>query len=183
MAILNRFNAKSSKVPKVHANRGKRSTQSHHFWPLDFRRSTQRRAQNAREIFNKIIHKSMTTVHQHLSKSFLREFFKKTTHRVRTFIMATKQQVGLNDNVKASTDQATKPSIIVVGLSLLHRFICLCVRFILVKVHGEHGPSMPPIDDLLLLESASSIAEKIRTKKVSSEQKGDVPFDNHRLII
>lgn len=170
MAILNRFNAKSAKVPKVHGRREKRSTQSHHFWLLNFRRSTQRRTQNALEIFNKVLHKSMKSAHQHFSKNFLREFFKKTTHQIRTFIMATKQQVGLNDNGKASTDQAAKPSIVLVGLSLLHRFICLCVRFILIKVHGEHGPSMPPIDDLLLLESASSIAEKIRTKKVSSQR-------------
>lgn len=81
--------------------------------------------------------------------------------------MATKQQIGLGGNANDSTNPAAKPSIILVALNLLHRFICLCVRFVLVKTHGEHGPSMPPIDDLLLLESATSIAEKIRTKKVS----------------
>lgn len=80
--------------------------------------------------------------------------------------MATKQQFGLNDNVKSPTNQVDRPSIIVSGLNLLHRFICLCVRFVLTKTYGEHGPAMPPIDDLLLLESATSIAEKIRTKKV-----------------
>lgn len=81
--------------------------------------------------------------------------------------MATKQQAGLN-NVRDTADGTVrKPSVLVVALNLLHRFFGLCVRFIMVKRHGEHGPSMPPIDDLLLLESASSIAEKIRTKKVS----------------
>lgn len=81
--------------------------------------------------------------------------------------MATKQKIGLIDNFKNPTDQVQKPSIILIVLNLLHRFFCLCVRFILIKIHGEHGPSMPPIDDLLLLESATSIAEKIRTKKVT----------------
>lgn len=84
--------------------------------------------------------------------------------------MATKQQVGLSPSSAkeaADSSQLQKPSVFVVALNLFYRFFGLCVRFILVKVHGEHGQSMPPIEDLLLLESATSIAEKIRTKKVS----------------
>lgn len=87
--------------------------------------------------------------------------------------MATKQQVGISTNAKDAANEALqtqKPSLFVVALHLLHRFFCLCVRFVVVKVHGEHGEPMPPIDDLLLLESATSIAEKIRTKKVSSSE-------------
>lgn len=33
--------------------------------------------------------------------------------------------------------------------------------------YGEKGESMPPITDLLILDSASSLATKIRTRKVS----------------
>lgn len=80
--------------------------------------------------------------------------------------MATKQQVGLNSNTKESVE-LQKPSIILVALNLIHRFVCLCVRFILTKVHGEHGPSMPPINDDILLQSATSLAEQIRNKKVN----------------
>lgn len=51
-------------------------------------------------------------------------------------------------------------------LNLLHRYICIFVRLLMVKLYDERGQSMPPIDDRLLLESATSIAEKIRTKQV-----------------
>ena len=39
-----------------------------------------------------------------------------------------------------------------------------------MKLYDERGQSMPPIDDRLLLEPATSIAEKIRTKQVSAVQ-------------
>lgn len=115
--------------------------------------------------FTKVFRKSMTTIRQQFDVNFLKSFFKETTHTIRKFIMATKQQVGFGG--RETADAVQKPSIILVALNLIHRFLSLCVRFVLVKVHGEHGPSMAPIDDLLLLESATSIAEKIRTKKVS----------------
>lgn len=167
MAILSRISGKSQ-LPKVHAkSKIYSTTKPHNFGLLHLRRSTRRRAQNALGIFNKVLYKSMISVRQQFNKGFLNEFFKKTTQKIRTFIMATKQQVGLGDSVKDPTNPVEKPSIILIGLNLLHRFFCLCLRFILNKTHGEHGPSMPPIDDLLLLESATSIAEKIRTKKVS----------------
>lgn len=91
--------------------------------------------------------------------------------------MATKQQVGFSGNA----DTLEKPSIVVVALNLLHRFLCLCIRFVLIKVHGEHGQSMPPIDDLLLLESATSIAEKIRTKKVNTLIRYDSYNVSHKI--
>lgn len=53
-------------------------------------------------------------------------------------------------------------------LNVLHRYMCHIVRFVMVKLYGKHGESVPPIDDKLLLESATSIAEKIRTKQVSN---------------
>lgn len=41
-------------------------------------------------------------------------------------------------------------------------------RIVFTLFYGKRGYSMPPITDLLLLESATSLAEKIRTKKVKS---------------
>lgn len=108
----------------------------------------------------------MTIFRRQFYENYLKTFFKATTQSFRKLTMATKQQVGIASSTKETTD-IQKPSIIVVALNLFHRFVCLCVRFVLVKVHGEHGPSMAPIEDLLLLESATSIAKKIRTKKVN----------------
>lgn len=154
-------------MPKLQATGGKQPIRSKYFRLLHFRKATRYRIQNALRVFNKILQKSMTTVRRQFTGNFLNQFFKKTTHNIRTLTMATKQQFGLNDSVKNETDHVERPSILLIGLNFLSRFLCLCVRFILIKRHGEHGPKMPPIDDLLLLESATSIAEKIRTKKVS----------------
>lgn len=52
-------------------------------------------------------------------------------------------------------------------LILLHRYLCVFLRLVMVKFYDERGQSMPPIDDRLLLEPATSIAEKIRTKQVN----------------
>lgn len=122
--------------------------------------------QNANEKLRQLLQKLLNTVQRPFFGNFFKKLFRNTTQNIRKLMMASKQQIGLNANHKESTD-VQKPSVIVVALNLLHRFFCLCVRFVLIKVHGEHGPSMPPIDDLLLLESATSIAEKIRTKKVN----------------
>lgn len=51
-------------------------------------------------------------------------------------------------------------------LNFVHRLICSILRFSLAKVYGKHGKSMPRIVDPLLLESATSIAGKIRTEQV-----------------
>lgn len=53
---------------------------------------------------------------------------------------------------------------------LLHAVVEVIVRCFFRLLYGRTGQKMPPIRDLLLLESASSIAYKIRTKKVSSMQ-------------
>lgn len=49
---------------------------------------------------------------------------------------------------------------------ILHSFIEVIMRFLLKLVYGGPGERMPPIKNLLLLESASSLALKIRTGKV-----------------
>lgn len=58
----------------------------------------------------------------------------------------------------------------------LHRYLCAFIRFIIVLFRGERGQSMPPIDDRLLLESATSIAEKIRTKQVNKANRSKCLF-------
>lgn len=51
-------------------------------------------------------------------------------------------------------------------LKILYAFVQVVVRFLLKIVYGGPGQKMPPVKNLLLLESASSLALKIRTKKV-----------------
>lgn len=53
-------------------------------------------------------------------------------------------------------------------IHFLHRYFCIIVRYFMVKIYDERGQKMPPVDNPLLVESATSIAEKIRTKQVSS---------------
>lgn len=49
-----------------------------------------------------------------------------------------------------------------------HKFLALVVRWFLRTIYGEHGAKMPPIRNLILMESASSLAQKIRTRKLTS---------------
>lgn len=60
-----------------------------------------------------------------------------------------------------------RPSVIAIMIHLFHRFVCKMFRFIFLVIYGAHGKSMPSIDDPLLLDSASTLAEKIRTKQVN----------------
>lgn len=51
--------------------------------------------------------------------------------------------------------------------NLLQRFLSVFLRFLFKNViYSEKGQSMPPIKNLLLLEPATVLAMKIRTKKV-----------------
>lgn len=52
--------------------------------------------------------------------------------------------------------------------SFFHRVLCLVFRVMVTWIYGAKGKSMPPINDLVLLESASSLAHKIRCKKITS---------------
>lgn len=49
-----------------------------------------------------------------------------------------------------------------------HKFLALVVRWFLRTIYGEHGKKMPPIRNLILMEPASSLAQKIRTRKLTS---------------
>lgn len=51
-------------------------------------------------------------------------------------------------------------------VNVIQRFISVVARFIFMLMHGEHGKVQPPIRNLILLESATSLAHKIRTRKV-----------------
>jgi len=53
-------------------------------------------------------------------------------------------------------------------LNIGHRLVAVFVRYLLVFIYGEKGESMPPIKNLILLDSATTLAYKIRTKKISS---------------
>lgn len=164
MAILKRVIGKKSLVT---AGFKKQKPSFIQQWSSRIQRSL--RSQNAFGKFKKILRKSVTALRQTFYKIFSKEFFRSTAQSFRKLKMASKQQIGICSNVKDASD-VQKPSVILVALNLFHRFLSLCVRFVLAKVHGEHGPSMAPIDDLLLLESATSIAEKIRTNKVNIRQ-------------
>lgn len=53
--------------------------------------------------------------------------------------------------------------------NLFQQFLEIFVRFLFKNVfYGDKGKSMPPIKNLLLLEPATVLAMKIRTKKVRS---------------
>lgn len=99
--------------------------------------------------------------HQKLKQLLLSSVMSASTYNTK---MAATSSV-VSTSVDPST--ATKPSILLVTMNFMHRFLMLCVRFVLAKYYGEHGESMPAINDLILLESATALAEKIRTKKVS----------------
>lgn len=51
---------------------------------------------------------------------------------------------------------------------LIHRFLCIISRFIFRKIYGEKGEKVPPVKNLLLLDPATVLAMKIRTRKVTS---------------
>ncbi|XP_058837567.1 fatty-acid amide hydrolase 2-A-like [Topomyia yanbarensis] len=53
-------------------------------------------------------------------------------------------------------------------VNIVHKFLLLLTRWILRFIYGEHGQKVSPIRNEILLESASSLALKIRTKKLTS---------------
>ncbi|EEB15591.1 glutamyl-tRNA amidotransferase subunit A, putative [Pediculus humanus corporis] len=62
----------------------------------------------------------------------------------------------------------TKSQILVVGLKVFFETVQLIVRAILWLIFGGKGEKLPPINNSLLLCSATSLAHQIRTKKVTS---------------
>lgn len=62
-------------------------------------------------------------------------------------------------------------SIIKSMITITHRLLIVFVRYFLTFIHGEKGASMPPIKNLILLDSATTLGYKIRTRKVSALSK------------
>lgn len=75
------------------------------------------------------------------------------------------------DTKKMDNKAIEKPPASVIGqiikifIHFTHRLFTIFLRAILWRLKGK-GQSMPPIKDLVLLETATSLAIKIRTKKV-----------------
>lgn len=68
-------------------------------------------------------------------------------------------------NVKMGTRSR---SIVKTAISITHRLLTVLVRTFLTFIYGEKGNSMPPIKNLILLDSATTLGYKIRTRKVCS---------------
>lgn len=66
----------------------------------------------------------------------------------------------------ANNNKSTFRHLVKQTLKILHGLIDVLFHWLFGLVYGKNGKTMPPIKDLLLLESASSIAFKIRTGKV-----------------
>lgn len=90
-------------------------------------------------------------------KTFRKKMDKKPNNINKSFA------IGTDDLCK----RKKKPSFLKNVINLAHRFACIFVRFLLDYFYGK-GKSMPPIKDLTLLESATSLACKIRNKKLTS---------------
>lgn len=70
---------------------------------------------------------------------------------------------------KSKMTDVKKRSLIKTVINIIHRFIVIIGRFIFKNIiYGEKGRQVPPIHNLLLLDPASVLAMKIRTRKVSS---------------
>lgn len=56
---------------------------------------------------------------------------------------------------------------IVATIKMLFALYDMFIHNLFKLVYGKHGQKMPPIKNVILLESATSLAFKIRNKKVS----------------
>lgn len=74
--------------------------------------------------------------------------------------------IGVRDHRGNNTGSGQNKSVVMAVINVLHRLLILFIRFIVVKVHGERGASVQPITNLIQLESATSLAHKIRTGNV-----------------
>lgn len=78
-----------------------------------------------------------------------------------------------NENSNLSCDKTfdealEKPSLFWGAIHILHRILVWIIRIVAICFYGGHGDTMPPVCDSILLDSATSIADKIRNKQVSS---------------
>lgn len=78
------------------------------------------------------------------------------------------EQKQQNSSTGSLADKRKPHSLVKTVLNVSHKFLVLLVRWFLKTIYGEHGQKMPPIRNLILMESASSLALKIRTRKLTS---------------
>uniref|UniRef100_A0A8D8KXI4 Fatty-acid amide hydrolase 2 n=1 Tax=Culex pipiens TaxID=7175 RepID=A0A8D8KXI4_CULPI len=72
------------------------------------------------------------------------------------------------DQKNTFVDKRKPQPLLVTALNVAHKFLVLITRWFLRTIYGEHGQKVPPIRNLILMESATSLATKIRTKKLTS---------------
>lgn len=117
--------------------------------------------------------KSIAIIRTNKFRLALKSLFYKSNQKLKLLQSVAMSKTALPSKMSGFTNQSVeqtppaKRSILLVAMNFFHRFLILCVRFVMAKYYGERGASMPAIDDLILLESATALAEKIRTKKVS----------------
>lgn len=91
---------------------------------------------------------------------------KETKERLKSFVKSRKLQFKYQ-RLNMDNEAPKRKSFVKIVGNLLQRFIAVFVRFIFKNViYSDKGKSMPPIKNLLLLEPATVLAMKIRTKKV-----------------
>lgn len=100
-------------------------------------------------------------------------------HKVKTALRtlnACTNPATMDDQVAASgsskqhsfVDKRKPRTLVKTAINVGHKFLALLVRWFLKMIYGEHGQKMPPIRNLILMESASSLAQKIRSRKLTS---------------
>jgi hypothetical protein len=95
---------------------------------------------------------------------------KKIKDRLKNFVRNRKNHFKYQKFDMDNDNRVVKPrSFGKVVANLFQRFLNVFMRFLFKNViYSPKGQSMPPIKNLLLLEPASVLAMKIRTKKVES---------------
>jgi hypothetical protein len=91
-----------------------------------------------------------------------KELLQKTNRKLRTLSSSHSNNMNSGDN-----NVKRHRSFFKIAMNIFIRFVIITVRMVMKYIYGEKGAQMPPIKDLILLESATSLAHKIRTKKVS----------------
>src|SRR5690349_23761482 len=95
---------------------------------------------------------------------------KTVKERVKNYVKKRKDQFRYKKLAMDTDGAPKKRSLAKVFANILQRFIVLIARFLFKNVfYSEKGQSMPSIKNLLLLEPATVLAMKIRTKKVFTD--------------
>lgn len=93
--------------------------------------------------------------------------------RVKNFIRNRKHQQfhykRFDKKSKKKMSDNKQKTVLLTIVHLIHRFLCIVARFIYQNIiYREPGNRVPPVKNLLLLDSATTLALKIRTRKVTS---------------